>query len=225
MFEHVTDHASRALGRMLTQYRDSAQFKGILNTLSAEVQAVEDAIVGLAVVRDIDGATGATLDKIAKLIGALDRSYALGNTDAALRLLIKTQIIVNKATGTDADYYELIAYMTTVGGTPEFKVRHGEPATWALGDVCDPTGEFPHNSVIEILCLGDDATDISILNTLTANDAQYFAKQFASMAPAGARAILRYRSTACTVGFRFSGGVHADRAGFGVGRCINSKDR
>lgn len=226
MLAKVTDHAGRALGRMLTQFRESAQFKGILNSITSEVQALEEALYGLLVVRDIDNATGATLDKIARLVGAPDRSFALSGLDANFRKMIKLQIIVNKSTGTDADLYAIIAFITTVSGGV-FKVRHGCPATFTLGDAGDPTGEAPHTSTAEVVSIVDLAqgTGIEVVNSITADDASYFAHLFASAAPVGSRVIFQFRPLACTLAFRFAGVATADRGGFGSGRMFDSKDK
>lgn len=225
MFEQIIDHAAQAVGRLTTQFKNSVQFKAIMTAWGTEIQALEDAIFAMTIIRDIDNATGATLDKLAALVGAPIRARTASGDDGQLREMIRLQIIVNKATGTDADLYAIASHITTLGGGTTWMVRHGAPRTWDAGAVGNPTNEFPHSSFVEVVALDGESAGNAVDNIITSNDARYFASLFKAVAPAGTRIQFRYRTQDCLTAFRFSGYGGTDSAGFGLGSMFNSLDK
>lgn len=124
--EQIVDHANRALDRVITQFRESAFFKGLLTALSAEAQEVEDALWGLMqAYRTVSVATGTTLDNIGKLVGAPARGT---KTDTQYRNRINAQIIANLGSGDFDSIYEiskLIVSAWAVSGQPKITEHLG----------------------------------------------------------------------------------------------------
>lgn len=103
-FTEITDHVDRALSRLKTVFRTSAQMRGILTAVAVECQALETAILTVRnSIRNVDnGGAGnlATMVRVANLVGA----RALGSIATAdYKVLINAQIQVNKSQGSPED--------------------------------------------------------------------------------------------------------------------------
>lgn len=122
----IIDHASLALARLASQFRDKTKVQGLLTAVSNEVQAVEDAFWDLYLQqRDVTAATGQQLDNLGDLVGAPVRGL---RTDVQLMARIVAQIAINKSTGDSADIYAIAKNLVTtwnVAGQP----RIGEQPT------------------------------------------------------------------------------------------------
>lgn len=96
MAEHITDHRARALARLATQYRGKPRLEGVVSAHADQTQEVEDALQALATSRTLDGATGAGLDDVGRLLG--ERREGEGDTDYRARLRVKILTIDGSAT-------------------------------------------------------------------------------------------------------------------------------
>ena len=100
----ILDHASRAVARLAFQFKESIKLQGLLVAVTAEIQAIENALYELLITRDIDAAADATLDFIGALVGAPRRGP---KTDAQYRNRIRVQIKANKSNGQDSVIYAI----------------------------------------------------------------------------------------------------------------------
>lgn len=96
MAEHITDHRARALARLATQYRGKPRLEGVVSAHADQTQEVEDALQALATSRTLDGATGAGLDDVGRLLG--ERREGESDTDFRARLRVKILTIDGSAT-------------------------------------------------------------------------------------------------------------------------------
>lgn len=91
----VSDHAARALARLAGQLKQSVSHKGMLNALSEQTQECEDNAFDLLLTRQVEAATGATLDGIGDIVGMARQ----GRSDSDYRNFIKAQILINRRSG------------------------------------------------------------------------------------------------------------------------------
>lgn len=133
VFEHVTDHATRALALLPDQFQKDG-IRALLSSWTPEFQEIEDALWVLFEAT-LDTATGARLDQYAVLLG--EPRQTLSNT--ALRKVIRARILANRSQGRDAD---LRAVLLVFAGT--FAVQDYEPAS-----VLVTLGDFPGTGLPE----------------------------------------------------------------------------
>ena len=93
VFEHVTDHATRALALLPDQFQKDG-IRALLSSWTPEFQEIEDALWVLFEAT-LDTATGARLDQYAVLLG--EPRQTLSNT--ALRKVIRARILANRSQG------------------------------------------------------------------------------------------------------------------------------
>lgn len=92
--EEITDHAARALSRVITALRGT-EFENLVRVFTTEIQTCETALHAMFnVIRNPALAETATLDLIAKLVGAEERGAL---TDAQYRLRVDTAIERNRS--------------------------------------------------------------------------------------------------------------------------------
>ncbi len=205
--DQILDHASRAVNRLAQQFKEATGLKGLLTSISSEVQAVEDALTILRLqIRDINTAEGDALDRIGNLVGAPIRGP---RDDASYRARVKATIIVNKSRTVSADIYSIakgIVDAWNVDGQP--KIIEHPPACFEIG--CYPATELTNDD--------DQARELArVLNgSRTADGAK----------AAGVRAIVMSRpdTVATDNFFRFAGGS-GPSAGFGVGKFKGAYDQ
>ena len=172
----ITDHEARALSRTRLQFRSSVEMLGIIAALAREVQAIEDALNGLASAIRADPltATGDALDRIGELLGAPIRG---DRVDAWFKLFVETQRLTNVAFG-DPD--RLLTLCSSLAGIA-LQIRDGlegwNPSN-GFGSVGGTTV-----ALIEPSGLGDT------MNAEGANAEIYFLRE---AAPAGVRVILGF---------------------------------
>ena len=162
----ITDHAARALSRIITQFRDSQDIQAIVGALATEVQVLEAAINQVfAYTREINPLT---IEKISKLVGAR------GPTEQ----LTSAQIPVNVSQGRLNDLlavYEMIVRPT-----------HGTP--YVVNDAGDA------NALTGFLVGGPQTVVIAGWQdpglTIQPDDARHAIALLKSAAPAGVRVIL-----------------------------------
>jgi hypothetical protein len=106
------EHSPRALSRLAAQFQNKPFFEAMVAVLTAETQAVEDALLDALIARDIETATGAELELLAALVG---QARPPGADDARLRLYVRARIRVNLASGTPGDLLAVFALIAKAG--------------------------------------------------------------------------------------------------------------
>jgi len=117
----VEDHIAEMLDRRLEEFRDKTRFSSLLETMGAQVQALEDAILQVLTDTTLDNAVGAQLDGIGEVVGE-DRA---GREDEPYRLAIRTRIVLNLSNGTIED---VIALALAISGGTQAEVTEYFPA-------------------------------------------------------------------------------------------------
>jgi hypothetical protein len=107
----ITDHAARALSRLIDQYRDVPETENLLTPILNQIQAFEDAMWAMLLARIIDNAEGVHLETLGKIVG----QRRTGNTDDEYRTYIKAKIIVNRSRGKRPD---LVAFSRLLAPKP-----------------------------------------------------------------------------------------------------------
>lgn len=108
--EQITDHAARAIARLLTQYRGAARLEAVVAAFADQVQAVEDAFADLLLARSLEAAAGAQLDVLGAILGEARQGYG----DEAYRTHIAARVQTNRSGGTIP---EVIAVMDSLALT------------------------------------------------------------------------------------------------------------
>lgn len=111
MIRPITDHADRAIARLLRQFQNAPRLTGYVRVLIGELQQVEDQLHKLLEAKVVDTAAGAQLDRLAALVGqargALD--------DARLRTWVKARIRLNRSSGTGNDILQVFRLLVGEG--------------------------------------------------------------------------------------------------------------
>lgn len=98
MTEHVTDHVSRGVARLIERYR-LPMTSALLASWLHEVQVLEDALWQLATERSVLTAYGATLDLLGEIVGQPRE----GRDDDTYRVWIAARMLVQRSSGTTTD--------------------------------------------------------------------------------------------------------------------------
>ena len=101
----AVDHVALAVDRLRAQYRDKQTIVDLLSSLAGEFQPIEEALVQLRDERSIDNATGATLAKLARIVGV---DPALFSDDETLRRVTRARVAINRSAGTGEDLIRVI---------------------------------------------------------------------------------------------------------------------
>lgn len=125
--EYIGDHVAASENLLLEQFKNSTSLKSLLQSWTTQVQEAEDLMAPLVLARNIDTATGTTLDSLGEAVG-LDRS---GRSDETYRLFIRAKVLINRSSGTAN---ELIAIARQLAGDPDLTVLIDEynPATFFM---------------------------------------------------------------------------------------------
>lgn len=92
MITQITDHVSAAQNRLIQQYKDSVNLKGLIADVSGtQTQELEDVFWDLLSRLDINTMVGQQLNNIGTIVGQARN----GQTDAIYRLFIQAKIGVN----------------------------------------------------------------------------------------------------------------------------------
>lgn len=91
----ITDHVTRALATLPSQWRDSPKVRALVSVLAKPDQDLEDTAWDLYSKRGVETAEGVQLDILGKLVGQL----RLGLSDDDFRRLIRVRILANRAGG------------------------------------------------------------------------------------------------------------------------------
>lgn len=105
----ITNHVQQALGRLLQQYKNSENLKGLLTAFVQEIQNIENMNFDLLTNRTLDNATGTTLDNIGSIVGV---ARQVGESDANYRTRIREGIFKNRAQGTAEILIEVVQLFT-----------------------------------------------------------------------------------------------------------------
>lgn len=91
----ITDHVTKALDRIISQYKGKPLFEAFLSTFVKQVQDIEDATFGLIAGRSLDNAIGEQLDKIGTIVGQERGNF----DDDFYRILLFVKIGQNTSQG------------------------------------------------------------------------------------------------------------------------------
>lgn len=134
-----TDHASKARGNLIEQFKSCENIEALLDVFSAQVQDLEDVLFELIDNRFLDDAVGEQLDGLGRIVN-LQRNNL---DDDTYRTQLKAQIATNASSGTVEDVVAVVSlilgenYTVTVdeffgtpvdceGGTASFSLRINE---------------------------------------------------------------------------------------------------
>jgi len=99
---HVTTHDADARANLLQQYKDKPRFFVFISSITAEIQAVEDAMWAVYVSRQLQSTPPPTGDLLAKL-GAIVGQSNMGLSDAVFLNLIMARIAADNTNGQKND--------------------------------------------------------------------------------------------------------------------------
>ncbi|NIQ92439.1 MAG: hypothetical protein GWN93_27040 [Deltaproteobacteria bacterium] len=161
----ITDHEAQALGRLITQFKESTKLKGVISSFVSGQQDLEDVFCDVDVSRQLDVATGQQLDNIGEIVG---RARG-GLSDEKYRLQLYGQIGINVSKGTPED---LISIFNILTGFSQSQYSQSPIAQ------CSIFGGEPPISGDELFNDGDmEASDVS---AWTAENSATLTKQTAS---------------------------------------------
>lgn len=106
---HYTEHAAQGVERLIERYR-KPRTSALLESWLTEVQALEDVLYDLLVLRGVAVATGATLDILGRIVG----EPRDGRDDDTYRLWIAARILVSLSSGTPPQLLAIVQKL--VGG-------------------------------------------------------------------------------------------------------------
>jgi len=131
----MVDHVTRGLSRLPEQFKDSENFKHLLQIFLEEIQEIEDTLEDIKFQRNIDNAEGVQLDGIGDILGKLRE----GLSDTDYRLALKVQQILNAGEG---QYATILKLWRILLGSTSATVTEEFPAGVALfSDTGVPTLE------------------------------------------------------------------------------------
>jgi len=104
----VFNHLEQGSERLLWQWRNSPNLKGLLQSYMESVQEVETTLFQMLNARGLDTATGEQLDILGKIIG----EPRTGRSDEVYREALKQRVVVNNADGSTEVVLELIQLVT-----------------------------------------------------------------------------------------------------------------
>jgi hypothetical protein len=129
----MIDHVTRGLSRLPEQFKESENFKHLLQIFLEEIQEIEDTLEAVKFQRNIDNAEGVQLDGIGDILGKLRE----GMSDSDYRLTLKVQQILNAGEG---QYDTVLRLWRTLLDSTGATVTEEFPAGIALfSDVGTPT--------------------------------------------------------------------------------------
>ena len=93
--DQITDHRARAVARVVEQYRDADNLKGLIGLGADRTQELESVFYAVLTETDLDTAEGDNLDGIGEIAG----EPRLGRSDTEYRDAIKERIGLNRSSG------------------------------------------------------------------------------------------------------------------------------
>lgn len=122
MFTPISDHQTEAKARLITQYRESGQLRGLVGAIVKPIQAIEDALVQLNTQRQLDTATGVNLDRLGDILGF---PRPPGDSDALYRQKLLARVKINTSQGEPERVIETFKLFT---GATQVQLYEGSPA-------------------------------------------------------------------------------------------------
>jgi hypothetical protein len=107
----ITDHATRALERLLLQYRDSPNIQALVQLQASAIQQLEDAAMDFFSKVALPTATGIVLDRLGAIVG----QQREGRDDATYRTWIEARIKLNTGSGTFPEIVALFEPLVPLG--------------------------------------------------------------------------------------------------------------
>lgn len=105
---HDISHVPEALARLLEQYQGLPDPEAIITILATEIQKAEDALWGIATLRNINTATANQLDQLGTIVG-----FPRNTTDDDIyRLEIRAKIVKNVSQGQADRLISVYLFMT-----------------------------------------------------------------------------------------------------------------
>lgn len=126
MTTRITDHADRALRRLLTQYREQPNFAAFVRAALEQVQSLEDVFFELIDERQLPVAVGAQLDVYGRIVGESRN----GLSDDRYRTRILARLIVNRSRGRVSDL--LAVARTLIGSVGSIRLTELFPGTFEM---------------------------------------------------------------------------------------------
>lgn len=101
----IEDHVAQGLARLTSAFADALQFKALVATYLAEVQAAEDALCQLYFDTRLDSpnCVGVIVDEIGKLVGQARN----GVDDATYKVYIRARQRINRSNGRPEELYTI----------------------------------------------------------------------------------------------------------------------
>lgn len=124
--DKITDHAARALSRVLTQDREKPPLEGLLSEPGVRAQTLEDAAWDLLSRLGVDDSFGAQLDGIGRIVG----EARAGANDEDYRPRLKARIRLNLSSGTVPDIVAIFQLLAAEPRTVAFVAQY--PAAFVL---------------------------------------------------------------------------------------------
>lgn len=103
-----TEHFAQALNRLLSQFKGKPRFEAVIKAFLDQIQEVENILNTLLNARTIDNASGDLLDIIGKIVGRPRE----GRDDNDYRVWLKSQLSINKSSGTAEELITVIQLIT-----------------------------------------------------------------------------------------------------------------
>ncbi len=105
---HNTSHADQMVDLLLQQFKSKPNWEALLRAWAISIQAVEDMLYDLFMLRSVDTAFGAQLDILGGIVGETRNS----RTDEPYRIGIKTRVIRNVSSGTPDSILDAFTLLT-----------------------------------------------------------------------------------------------------------------
>lgn len=122
----ISDHAARALDRVLLQYREKPKLKALIELHAGRVQEIEDRAFEFLNRLVLPTAIGAQLDRIGGIVGQARE----GRDDDTYRIWIAARIRLNLGSGTVPELVDLFAPL--LPATAIVAIHRGAPAEFSL---------------------------------------------------------------------------------------------
>lgn len=134
------DHVTRGLSRLPEQFKDSENFKHLLQIFLEEIQEIEDTLQDILLQKNIDNAEGVQLDGIGEHLGRKRQ----GLSDIEYRKILKIQRALNAGEG---NYASAISVWKALVETEDVYLKEEFPA----GVLFYSGGGAPTQDEIEIV--------------------------------------------------------------------------
>lgn len=109
--EALNDHQTTMTARLIERWKDKPNLQVMLDSLAAEVQELEDAIIKTMLSRIPEFAEGVQLDLLGRIVGQLRN----GLDDDSYRAHINARIAINQSFGLPDDLINIIRILSDAG--------------------------------------------------------------------------------------------------------------